>query len=73
MNSVNDRLEALEKNSHEPQDIAPRVIEELDRAVMLLKLFKDIPTRNLEYFATNGLSMLSYHQDENTRWLSETR
>lgn len=65
MNTIEARLQALEKHSHEPQDIAPRVIEELDRAVILLGLFREIPTKNLEFFARNGLDMFAYFQDEN--------
>lgn len=62
--SLEQRVEALEKHSHEPQDIAPRVIEELDRAVILLRLFEKIPTKNLEFFAENGLGMFDYFKDE---------
>ena len=65
MNSVNDRLEALEKHSHEPQDIAPRVIEELGRAVTLLNLFEKVPTHLLEYYCRVGLDMRPYHKEDN--------
>lgn len=53
--TVNDRLEALEKDSHEPQEIRPRVIAELERAVILLKLFENVETEHLQGVAINGL------------------
>lgn len=55
MNSVETRLEALEKDSHEPQEIRPRVIAEFERAVILLGLFADVETDDLEFVANEGL------------------
>lgn len=62
--NLEQRLEAVEKVAHEPQDIAPRVIEELERAVVLLNLFVAVPTEHLEKIARVGLEMRQYYQDE---------
>lgn len=65
MNSLDERIEALERVAHEPQDIAPRVIEELARAVLLLEFFKEVPTDHLEYYARVGTEMRQYFKEDN--------
>lgn len=65
--SIEQRIEALEKVAHEPQDIAPRVIEELERATILLRAFVEVPTDYLEKFARVGLEMRRYYQEKGDR------
>lgn len=53
---VEQRLARLEKDSHEPVDIAPRIYDELDRMVILGRLFYDVPTSQLQQAAQLGLN-----------------
>lgn len=53
---LTQEINRLKQDSHPPVDIAPRIYDELDRMVILGRLFYDVPTSQLQQAAQLGLN-----------------
>ena len=57
----------LKEDSHPPVDIAPRIYDELDRMLLLGRLFYDVPSEDLLDAASAGLESHNSNPTRNRR------